>query len=284
MAYLFNQEPLSINTTTYNTVTYNTVDMAKLDGKVALITGSDSGIGKATAIEYAKEGASVVVCYHSDEEGAKQTLKEVEKGGGKGILIQVDISDEQSVDKLFDQALKELGTIDILVNNAAVNGQGIRVADMDTEVFDKCIRTNLYGTFFCSRRFIRHRKQKGGKGKIINVSSVHEEIVSPGTAEYCASKAGVRNLMRTLALELAEDGITVNNIAPGMILTPMNQEAMDNKEKREESEQHIPLKRAGKPEEIAKVALFLASSDADYVTGSTYFMDGGLSQNVGQGA
>lgn len=258
--------------------------MDKLKGKVALITGSDSGIGQATAIEYAREGADVVICYHTDKEGAEETLQKVEKQNRKGIILQVDISDEQQVEQLFEQALKEFGTIDILVNNAAVNGSGIIVADMDTETFDRTIRTNLYGTFFCSRAFIRHRKQKGGKGKIINISSVHEEIVSAGTADYCASKAAVRNLARTLALELAEDGINVNNICPGMILTPMNQEALDNKEARKESEQSIPMKRAGKPEEIAKVAVFLASPDADYVTGSSYFMDGGLSQNVGQGA
>ncbi|AHM60067.1 3-oxoacyl-ACP reductase [Flammeovirgaceae bacterium 311] len=258
--------------------------MEKLKEKVALITGSDSGIGKATAIEFAKQGANVVICYHSDQEGGEQALKEVEQNGGRGIVLKVDISDEASVEKLFDQAIEKFGTIDILVNNAAVNGQGIYVADMDTDVFDKCIRTNLYGTFFCSRRFIRHRRQKGGKGKIINVSSVHEEVVSPGTAEYCASKAAVRNLTRTLAMELAEDGINVNNIAPGMILTPMNQEAMDDKQVRKESEENIPMKRAGRPEEIAKVALFLASADSDYVTGSSYFMDGGLSLSLGQGA
>jgi glucose 1-dehydrogenase len=258
--------------------------MNKLKDKVALITGSDSGIGKATAIEFAKEGATVVICYHTDREGGEEALREVEKHNGKGIVLEVDISDEQKVEKLFEQAIKELGTVDILVNNAAVNGSGINVADMDTEVFDRTIKTNLYGTFFCSRAFIRHRKQKGGKGKLINVSSVHEEIVSAGTADYCASKAAVRNLTRTLALELAEDGINVNNICPGMILTPMNQEAMDDKEAREESEQNIPMKRAGRPEEIARLAVFLASADSDYVTGSSYFMDGGLSQHVGQGA
>lgn len=258
--------------------------MEQLKGKVALITGSDSGIGKEIAIAFARAGANIVICYHSDMQGAVQTLQEVEDLGRKGEVYQVDISDEQSVENLFDQALGVFGTLDILVNNAAVNGSGIKVADMDTEVFDRTIRTNLYGTFFCCRRFIRHRKGEVGQAKIINISSVHEEIVSAGTADYCASKAGVRNLTRTLALELAEEGINVNNICPGMILTPMNQEAMDNKEKRKESEQNIPMKRAGMPEEIAKVALFLASSDSDYVTGSSYFMDGGLSLLVGQGA
>lgn len=258
--------------------------MEKLKGKVALVTGSDSGIGRATAIAFAREGADVVVCYHSDKSGGEGTLEEVRKVGGKGIVLHVDVSDEGQVDALFEEALKEFPTIDILVNNAAVNGSGIPVAEMTTEVFDRTIRTNLYGTFFCSRKFINLRKGKPGRAKIINVSSVHEEIVAPGNADYNASKAGIRNLMRTLALELAEQEINVNNIAPGMILTPMNQEAVDDKQVRRERASHIPMKRAGQPEEIAQVAVFLASADSDYVTGSTYFMDGGLSLNVGQGA
>ncbi len=258
--------------------------MQKLSGKVALVTGSDSGIGQATAIAYAQEGADVVICYHTDKEGAERTLEEVQKQQRKGLVLPVDVGDEKSVEDLFQKALQTFNTIDILVNNAAVNGSGIYVADMSTEVFDRTIRTNLYGTFFCSRSFIRHRKQNGGKGKIINVTSVHEEIVSAGTADYCASKAAVRNLTRTLALELAEEGITVNNIAPGMILTPMNQQALDDKKYRDEASQNIPMKRPGQPEEIARLAVFLASSDADYVTGSSYFMDGGLSQYMGQGA
>lgn len=258
--------------------------MKKLEGKVAFITGADSGIGKATAIEFAREGANIIVCYRSDEKGARETQAKVDELGQKGIVVQIDVSDERQVEEAFDEALKAFGSIDILVNNAGVNGSGIPVADMDTSVFDKTIRTNLYGTFFCARRFIQHRQEKGGKGKIINVSSVHEEIVQRGNADYNASKAGIRNLMRTLSLELAEQGINVNNIAPGMILTPMNQEAMDNKELRDQQTQNIPMKRAGEPEEIGRLAVFLASSDSDYVTGSTYFMDGGLSLNIGQGA
>jgi len=258
--------------------------MDRLNGKVALITGSDSGIGQATAIAFAREGADVVICYHSDKEGAEETLREVQKLNRKGVVLQVDVSEEAAVETLFDEATAEMGKIDILVNNAAVNGSGIMVADMDTKVFDRTMRTNVYGPFFCSRRFIQHRRQNGGKGKIINVTSVHEEIVSAGTADYCASKGALRNFTRTLALELAEEGINVNNIAPGMILTPMNQKAMDDKETRDEASEHIPMKRPGNPEEIAHLAVFLASSDSDYVTGSSYFMDGGLSQYMGQGA
>lgn len=258
--------------------------MGKLEGKVALITGSDSGIGQATAIEFAKEGANIVITYHSDKEGGEETLEKVKQAGGKGIVLKVDVSEEKEVENMFDKALEEFGTLDILMNNAAINGQGYNIADLPTEKWDKAIKTNLYGYFFCVRRFINIRKQEGGKGKIINVSSVHEEIAAPGTGEYCSTKGAIKMLTRTLALELAEDGICVNNIAPGMILTPMNQEASEDKEKREEKTQNIPMKRAGRPEEIGKLAVFLASSDSDYVTGSTYFMDGGLMRLVGQGA
>ena len=258
--------------------------MDRLKGKVALITGADSGIGQATAIAFASEGGDVIVCYRTDREGAESTLEEIRKVGTNGLVLPVDISEESQVEKLFDEASATYPSIDILVNNAAVNGQGIPVAEMSTEGFDRTIRVNLYGTFFCCRRFIKHRRQNGGKGKIINVSSVHEEITMPGAADYNASKGAVRNLTRTLAMELAEEGINVNNIAPGMILTPMNQKAVDDESYRKERVQHIPMKRAGLPEEIAQVAVFLASPESDYVTGSSYFMDGGLTLNVGQGA
>ncbi len=258
--------------------------MKKLTGKVAIVTGSDSGIGQATAIAFAQEGADVVIVYHTDSEGAAKTMEEVQQAGQKGLVLQADVSEEQGVQQLFEQALKEFGTIDILVNNAGVSGGSTKVADMDTESFDKTIRTNLYGPFFGCRAFVKHRLQNGGKGKIINISSIHEEVVSPGTADYCASKGALRNFTRTLALEVAEQGINVNNIAPGMILTPMNQKAMDDPKEREEKEQKIPMKRAGKPAEIAHVAVFLASEDAAYVTGSTYAMDGGFMRLLGQGA
>lgn len=258
--------------------------MKKLAGKTALITGSDSGIGQATAVAFAKEGANVVITYHTDEEGAQKTLSHVEQEGVQGMIVKIDVSEEEEVEKMFDEAVEKFGTIDILMNNAAINGQGIKVEDLTTAEWDKAIKTNLYGYFFCIRRFIKIRKDNGGKGKILNVSSVHEEIPAPGTADYCSSKGAIKMLTRTLALELAEYEINVNNIAPGMILTPMNQEAKDDKETRKEKTENIPFKRAGKPDEIGKLAVFLASSDSDYVTGSTYFMDGGLMQMMGQGA
>jgi len=258
--------------------------MKKLEGKTALITGSDSGIGQATAVAFAKEGANVVITYHTDEEGAQKTLDLVKQEGMQGMVVQIDVSEESEVEKMFDEAIGKFGTVDMLMYNAAINGQGIKVEDLTTLEWDKAIRTNLYGYFFCVRRFIKIRKDDGGKGKILNVSSVHEEIPARGTADYCSSKGAIKMLTRTLALELAEYQINVNNIAPGMILTPMNQEAKDDKEARKEKTENIPFKRAGKPEEIAQLAVFLASSDSDYVTGSTYFMDGGLMQMMGQGA
>jgi glucose 1-dehydrogenase len=256
----------------------------RLSGKIALVTGSDSGIGQGTAIEFAKEGADVVVHYLDDREGAEKTEAEVEKAGRRATVVQADISDEQQVEAMFDTAVESFGTLDILVNNAGVDASGTNVADMDTATWDKAMRVNVYGTFFCCRRFINIRKDAGGQGKIINVTSVHDVIPRAGAADYDVSKGAIHNLTTTLALELAELKINVNNLGPGMVLTPFNQEAVDDPKVREEQVQSIPLKRAAEPWEIGRLAVFLASADADYVTGATYYMDGGLMQYQGQGA
>jgi len=257
----------------------------RLHGKVALITGSDSGIGQATAIEFAKEGADVVVHYLEDEDRAGHTREAVESAGRRAIVVQADITDEQQVEALFGAAIDAFGTVDILMNNAGVDASGAEVADLSTEVFDKGIKANLYGAFFCCRRYIQLRKQTGGQGgKIINVTSVHQEIPNAGGADYDCSKGALRNLTHVLALELAPLRINVNNLGPGMVLTPFNQAAIDDPALLDEQVQSIPWGRAAEPEEIGRLAVFLASPDSDYVTGSTYFMDGGLMQNIGQGA
>jgi len=257
----------------------------RLDDKVALITGSDSGIGQATAIEFAKEGANVVVHYLDDEDGAEHTRQAVEAAGRQAIVVKADISDEQQIERLFDAAVEAFATVDILMNNAGVDASGTEVADLPTQVFDKAIRINLYGAFFCCRRYIQIRKATGAPGgKIINVTSVHQEIPNAGGADYDCSKGALRNLTHVLALELAPLKINVNNLGPGMVLTPFNQAAIDDPELLDEQVQSIPFKRAAEPGEIARLAVFLASADSDYVTGSTYFMDGGLMQNLGQGA
>ncbi len=256
----------------------------RLEGMVALITGSDSGIGQASAIEMAKEGADIVVHYLEDRQGAEETRRQVEAAGRRAIVVQADLSDEQQAERIFDQALQDFPTLDILMNNAGIDSAGTHVADMTTERWDKAMKTNLYNYFYCCRRFINIRKEAGGGGKIINTTSVHDEIPRAGAADYDCAKGAIRNLTRTLALELAPHKINVNNIAPGMVLTPFNQQAIDDPEVREKQVQSIPFKRAAQPEEIGRLAVFLASGDADYVTGSTYVMDGGLMQNQGQGA
>ncbi|MFC6098539.1 SDR family NAD(P)-dependent oxidoreductase [Olivibacter domesticus] len=258
--------------------------MNKLKDKVALITGSDSGIGRAIAEAFAKEGAHVIITYHSDKESAQKAEKRLKKENIKTAVYQLDVSDEDSVHNVFSSAYKHFGKIDILVSNAGVNGSNIPVMEMETATFDKCIKTNLYGAFYCCRQFIQLRKNKLAGAKIIIVSSIHEEVCNPGNADYNASKGGVKNFSKSLALELAARGVCVNNIAPGMILTPMNQEAVNSEKIRKDKEKHIPLKRAGKPEELGPLAVYLASGDSDYVTGTTFTIDGGLSINLGQGA
>lgn len=258
--------------------------MGKLENKVALITGSDSGIGRAIAEAFAEEGATVIITYHSDEEGAADTAKHIREIGTKSSTFKLDVSDESSVKDVFAKVVDKYGKIDILVNNAGVNGSDTPVSEMETETFDTCIKTNLYGPFFCSREYLKLRDNRHKGGKIINVSSIHEDVATPGNADYNASKGGLKNFNKSLALELAEQGINVNNIAPGMILTDMNKEAMEDKEAKKEQEQNIPMKRAGETKDIKAAAVFLASSDSDYVTGSTITIDGGLSLNLGQGA
>ena len=250
--------------------------MNDLQGKHAIVTGSDSGIGKAIALEFARNGANVVVCYHRNEKAASEVVRQIGEIGRQVLEVQVDMGDERDVDSLFNKTFREFKTIDILVNNAGTNGAKKKVVDMTTEDFEATLRSDLYGPFFACRHFARHRIQQGGKGKIINISSIHEEVMFTDAADYNVAKGGLRNLTRTLALELGPHWINVNNIGPGMIVTPMNKDLMNNPAEQKEKGSAVPLPRPGFPEEIAKLALFLASPASDYVTGATYFIDGGL--------
>lgn len=256
----------------------------KLENKVAIITGADSGIGQATAEEFARHGANVTINYLHDSKGAEETKRRVEAQGKQAVVVQADVRKKADVARLFQETQDRLGTPYILVNNAGVGLAGQTVDNTDTDKWDTVIKTNLYGPFYCCRQFIRARKKAGGKGKIINITSVHEEVPMAGAAGYDAAKGGLRNLTRTLALELAPEKINVNNIAPGMVLTPMNQRAIEDPQYRKKRVQNIPWKRAAEPWEIAKLAVYLASEDADYVTGQSFVIDGGLTINQGQGA
>lgn len=255
-----------------------------LEGEIAIVTGSDSGIGRATAIAFAREGADVAITYFHDREGAEETLRKVEAAGSRGLTVHLDQRDDEAVAALFIKVTRELGLPTILVNNAGIDYAGKHVRDMVVKEWDDRIRTDLYGPFYCCREFIRGLEGKGRHGSILNVTSVHQEIPVAGGAAYCAAKGGLRNLTFCLALELSGKGINVNNIAPGMVLTPMNQEAVDDPETRRKEEEAIPMKRAATPEEIAEVAVFLASPAARYIQGETITVDGALSLMHGQGA
>lgn len=258
--------------------------MARLDKAVAIVTGASSGIGKATAELFGREGAAVVVIHHEDSDEAKKVVDAIAAAGGRAIMVEADVRDEDEVEKAFEEARKAFGAPTILVNAAGVDAAGIPVAEMELDHFELVLRTNLVGPFLFCRAFVRGCRKAKMRGKIINITSVHEDIPRAGAADYCASKGGLRNLTRCLALELAEHGINVNNLAPGMILTPMNQEAIDNPKVRKEQVASIPMKRAGEPEEVAELALYLASKAADYATGATFTLDGGLQYYLGQGA
>lgn len=256
----------------------------RLDRQIAIVTGADSGIGQAIAVEFAKEGADVCITFHSDEQGAAETKRSVEDAGRRAIVKQLDVREPEEVEALFTATVDELGVPTILVNNAGINAQQVELADSEHEQWRNVLATDLFGPYLCCRAFINLRQREGGGGKLINITSVHELIPTPGGTAYDAAKGGLRNLTRTLALEVAEEHINVNAIAPGMILTPMNQEAMDDEEKRRKQTRNIPWKRAGEPWEVGRLAVYLASPEADYITGQSFFIDGGLSIDIGQGA
>ncbi|HYD95355.1 MAG TPA: SDR family oxidoreductase [Noviherbaspirillum sp.] len=260
------------------------MNQQSLHGELAVVTGADSGIGQATAIAFAREGADVVLTYFHDQQGAAHTAREIEASGRKAAVFQLDQRDSSAVARLFRDVRDKLGLPTILVNNAAADASGKPVRDLTDEEWDDGLRTNLYGPFYCCREFIRMLDGSGKHGSIINITSVHQEIPRAGAAPYDASKGGLRNLTTTLALELAEKNINVNNIAPGMVLTPMNQAAVDDPEVHKRQVQSIPMKRAAQPEEIAHVAVFLASERARYIHGTTIVVDGALMLFQGQGA
>lgn len=252
--------------------------MAGLWGQVAVVTGSSSGIGKAIALRLASEGAAVVVDYRGHPEGAEETLKQVTDAGGKGIIVQADVSKMADVQHLIDQAWTQLGGCNILVNNAGVE-KGADFWDVTEEDYDTVLDVNLKGPFFLTQAFVRRLREAKKPGRVINISSVHEDMVFPHFASYCASKGGLRMLMRDLAVELGPLGITVNNVAPGAIETPINKSLLNDPAKLEPLLRNIPLGRMGKPEEVAGMVAYLASEEAAYVTGSTFVIDGGLMRN-----
>jgi glucose 1-dehydrogenase len=250
----------------------------KLAGKVALVTGSSSGIGQGIAVRLAKDGADIVVNYSGSLAGAQATQKQIESLGRKAIIVKADISNVADCKALVTAGWDQLGSVDILVNNAGVE-KGSDFVDVTETDYDLVLDVNLKGPFFTTQAFVKRLLEANKPGRVINISSVHEDMVFPHFASYCASKGGMRMLMRDLAVELGPKQITVNNIAPGAIITPINKSMMEDKAKLDPLLANIPLGRLGTVDDVSALAAFLASDEAAYVTGSTYFVDGGLIRN-----
>lgn len=255
--------------------------MKRLEGKVAIITGGDQGIGRAIALRLAAEGADIAFCYRTNRAGADEVVARITgqdagaETGRRALALQADIADTAQARTFITTVFDRFGGADILVNNAGLERRADfwEVTEQD---YDLVLNVNLKGVFFTTQAVVRHWIAAKHPGKIINISSVHEELPFPHFAAYCASKGGLKMLTRNLAVELAPFGITINNIAPGAIETPINKALLNDPAKLKPLLENIPLKRLGTPDDVSGVAAFLASADADYITGTTLFVDGGL--------
>ncbi|HET6170334.1 MAG TPA: glucose 1-dehydrogenase [Terracidiphilus sp.] len=252
--------------------------MQRLAGKVAIVTGAGSGIGQGIAKRLSSEGAKVIVDYIGDPSGAKVTQSAIEQAGGQGAIVEADVTSMADIRKLVDAGWNRFGAADILVNNAGMEKKSAFWDTTEAE-YDEVMSVNLRGPFFLTQAFVRRLRDAKKAGRIINISSVHEDMSFPGFATYCCSKGGLRMLMRDLAMELGPLGITVNNVAPGAIATPINTALLQDKPKLDALLHNIPLGRMGTPEDVAGLVAYLASEDATYVTGSTFVIDGGLMRN-----
>lgn len=252
----------------------------QLQDKVSIVTGAGTGIGQAIAIAFAKAGASVVVDYVGKPSVSTDTVSKIRAMNCKVLGVDADISRPDDVNNLIQKAVAAFGKLDIFVNNAGVEKK-FAFVDYPLEEWQKIIAVNLTGPFLCCQAAARQMIHQGNGGRIINISSIHEDLPMPTNAPYCASKGGLRMLMRTIAVELAPRQITVNNIGPGAIYTSIDKDVETNAQLDNRILAEIPMGRWGKPEEVAQLAVYLASDAAAYVTGSTHFIDGGMLRNAG---
>jgi len=245
----------------------------ELSGKVAIVTGAGSGIGSAIAQLFAANGAAVAINFLGHADGAQKLAETIEAAGGRAAALEADVSDAAAVESLVATTVERFGTLDVLVNNAGIE-QSQPFLEIDEAQWDRTLAVDLKGPFLCMQAAARRMQNTGGS--IVNISSIHEDVPFPGFTPYAAAKGGLRMLMRNASLELAVYGIRVNNIAPGAISTPINAATLADPEKKERLREIVPLQRMGSAEEVAQVALFLASDESSYVTGSTFLVDGGL--------
>ena len=246
----------------------------RLEGKVAIVTGAGRGIGRAIAVGYAREGAAVVLNYSRSGQAAEEAAQEIRAAGGKALAVRADVANLEEHDALIEATLKAFGALDILVNNAGVEFHE-PVLEASPETWKKTIGVNLEGAYFLSCKAARVMMKAGG-GKIVNISSVHDVEPLRNRGIYSISKGGMMMMVKSLALELAEYNIHVNAISPGAILTDMNRRHIESGPRREHLLTLIPVKRIGDPEDIVGAAVFLASPESNYVTGTTIYVDGGL--------
>ncbi|WP_374008514.1 SDR family NAD(P)-dependent oxidoreductase [Leifsonia sp. LS-T14] len=248
-----------------------------LAGKVAVVTGGNSGIGEAIVRRLCAAGASVVIDYVARPEDTADLVKEISAAGGKALGADADVSTTAGIDKLISTAKREFGRLDIYVNNAGIETrQGL--LELDEDSFDKVISVNLKSAVFGTQRAAQAFIDQGSGGIVVNVSSVHEDWPMPGNLAYCVSKGGMRMLTRTAGVELGPHGVRVVNVAPGAVTTPINTKTMQDDSLREKLEDSIPLRKVADPAEIARVVAFVSSGDADYMTATTVFVDGGIMQ------
>ena len=250
----------------------------RLAGKTAAITGGDQGIGRAIAERLAADGSDVALCYRSNRAGAQEVVAAITQLGRRAAAIQCDVGKVADGQRFIGSAVEQLGKVDILINNAGLERRA-DFWDVSEADYDAVLNVNLKGLFFLTQAFVRHRMAVKSGGKVINISSVHEELPFPHFASYCVSKGGVKMLSRNLSIELAPLGITINSIAPGAIETPINKNLLNDPAKLNALLQNIPLRRLGQAGDVASLASFLASDEASYITGTTLFVDGGLTWN-----
>jgi len=249
-----------------------------LQGKVAIVTGGNSGIGKSIVEYLAELGAKVVIDYRSHPEATEALEEEIGAYGGSSFGVQADVAKLEDLQRLVDTAVSKYGRLDIMVNNAGIETR-TSILDTTPDDFDKVLNVNLRGVFFATQYAAKQMIAQGSGGRIINISSVHEDWPMPNNTAYCVAKGGVRMLTRTAGVELASKGVTVVNVGPGAVATPINDSTMNNPELLAKLNGAIPMGRMAQPEEIAKVVGFLASDAASYITATSIFADGGIMQS-----